>query len=113
MLPKYFRHIIGKILLPNNLLKSRFINSSIDMSVHTGGSPNISKLLLGSNENFENFLNFLANDNFPKEEKYLSQLYTNMKFDLSIYLQISYCLLSINYQWLILLRQESHFWIMI
>ena len=56
------------------------------MSVHTGGSPNISKLLLGSNENFENFLNFLANDNFPKEEKYLSQLYTNMKFDLSIYL---------------------------
>ena len=37
MLPKYFRHIIGKILLPNNLLKSRFINSSIDMSVHTGG----------------------------------------------------------------------------
>ena len=86
MFPKYFRHIIGKILLPNNLLKSRFINSSIDMSVHTGGSPNISKLLLGGNENFENFLNFLANDNFPKEEKYLSQLYTNMKFDLSIYL---------------------------
>lgn len=77
---------LGKGILKNTELGARLKHSSLDMMFHTGGSPKLARYLFSSNHEYASFLEKIAITFFPKPSPHNNETYSQMNFDLQVYL---------------------------
>lgn len=84
--PSALKTFLGKTIIRKVLLSKRLQSPELDMMMLSGGCANLTKNIFSDEKSFSNFLQNVMISTFPEREKDMPLLYTNMHFDLQVYL---------------------------
>lgn len=84
-LPLSLKSFLGRSIITNTLLSNRLQSTELDMLMLTGGCARLTQSLFKDKKSFDAFLKDVLIKSFPAKEKDIPSLYTNMHFDLQVY----------------------------